>query len=303
MSLGPALARPTLTRRAVAARAGRRGGRMTRLALTAVALGFLALFLVAPLVALLAEAFARGPTAYLAALADPDTWAAVRLSLLVVVVAVPLNTVFGLAAAWAVTKHDFPGKVLLVSLIDLPFSVSPVVAGFVFILLFGREGMLTPLLPAGFKVVFAVPGLVLATLFVTLPMVARELIPLMTTQGREEEQAARVLGASGWQTLWRVTLPNVKWGLVYGVLVATARALGEFGAVSVVSGHIRGATTTLPLAVEIRYNEYDFVGAFAAASLLTVVSLVTLALKTWVEWRGVLARARALHARSGADGD
>jgi len=301
VSAGPLVTSAAVGRQPAAVRAVG-GGRAARVGLTVVALVFLGVFLVAPLWALFAEALSQGVGAYLAALGNPDTWSAVRLSLVVMVVAVPLNTVFGVAAAWAVTKHDFPGKVLLVSLIDLPFSVSPVVAGFVLILLFGRQGLLTPLLPEGFRVVFAVPGLVLATLFVTLPMVARELIPLMTSQGREEEQAARVLGASGWQTLWRVTLPNVKWGLLYGVLVASARALGEFGAVSVVSGHIRGATTTLPLAIEMSYNEYDFVGAFAAASLLTLVSAVTLVLKTWVEWRGGLARARALGTGSMGDG-
>ncbi len=285
-----------------------RSGRGVRVLLVSVALGFLALFLVAPVIALLSEAFAEGPAAYLRALDDAETWAAVRLSLVVTAIAVPLNAVFGVAAAWAITKHEFRGKAVLVSLIDLPFSVSPVVAGLVLVLVFGRAGVLGPLLADhGVKVIFAVPGIVLATLFVTFPMVARELIPLMTAQGREEELAARVLGASGWQILRRVTLPNIKWGLLYGVVVATARALGEFGAVSVVSGHIRGVTTTLPLAVEIRYNEYDFVGAFASASLLALMAVVTLAAKLWVERRGKLEERRGLGTKAadadGPDGD
>ena len=211
---------------------------------------------------------------------------AIKLTLLTTVIAVPLNLVFGVAAAWAIAKFEFPGKQVLITLIDLPFSVSPVVAGLIYVLLFGAQGWLGPWLAAhDVKIIFAVPGIVLATVFVTFPFVARELIPLMQAQGTDEEQAARVLGASGWQTFWRVTLPNVKWGLLYGVILCTARAMGEFGAVSVVSGHIRGETNTIPLHVEILYNEYNFVGAFACASLLALTALLTLGLKSLVEWR------------------
>jgi sulfate transport system permease protein len=255
--------------------------------LTALALVFLALFLVLPLALVFAQALEKGVAAYLAALAEPTALAALRLTLVAALVAVPLNLVFGVAAAWACAKFDFRGKSVLVSLIDLPFGVSPVIAGMVFVLLFGRQGALGPWLDAhGLRVVFAVPGILLATLFVTVPFVARELIPVMQAQGREEEEAARVLGASGWQTFRRVTLPNVKWGLLYGAILCNARAMGEFGAVSVVSGHVRGETNTLPLHVEILYNEYDFQAAFAVASLLALLALVTLAAQSAVAWWG-----------------
>lgn len=260
--------------------------RAVRWLLTALALGFLALFLLVPLVAVFAEGFQKGLTAYLAALTEPDTVAAVRLTLLAAGVAVPLNVAFGMAAAWAIARFDFPGRHLLVTLIDLPFAVSPVIAGMIFVLLFGAQGWFGPwLADREFQVIFAAPGIVLATTFVTFPFVARELIPLMQEQGPEEEEAARVLGASGWQIFWRVTLPNIKWGLLYGVILCNARAMGEFGAVSVVSGHIRGETNTLPLHIEILYNEYSFAAAFAVASLLTLLALVTLIAKTAVEWR------------------
>jgi sulfate transport system permease protein len=255
--------------------------------LVGTAAGFLGLLLVAPLLLVFVQAFAQGWRAYLTALAHPDTLAAVRLTLLAAVFAVPLNTLFGIAAAWAIGKFEFRGKSVLVTLIDLPFAVSPVIAGLVYVLLFGRQGLLGEWLAEhDLKVVFAVPGILLATLFVTFPFVARELIPIMEAQGTGEEEAARLMGASGWQILRRVTLPNVRWGLLYGVILCNARAMGEFGAVSVVSGHIRGLTNTLPLHVEILYGEYQFAAAFAAASLLTLLALVTLVLKTVVEARG-----------------
>ena len=257
-----------------------------RWTLTALALAFMALFLVLPLAAVFAEALRKGWGAYLTALSEPEAWSAIRLTLLTACVAVPLNLLFGVTAAWAVAKHEFRGKAFLTTLIDLPFSVSPVVAGLVYVLVFGAQGWLGPWLAAhDIKIIFAVPGIVLATLFVTFPFVARELIPLMQAQGNEEEQAAIVLGASGWQTFWRVTLPNVKWGLVYGVILCNARAMGEFGAVSVVSGHIRGQTNTMPLHVEVLYNEYQSVAAFAVASLLALLALVTLVIKSVAEWR------------------
>jgi sulfate/thiosulfate transport system permease protein len=260
--------------------------RVVKAFLTAIAVGFLALFLVVPLVAVFAEALDKGWAAYVAALREPMAVSALRLTLLTAGIAVPLNLLFGLAAAWAIAKFDFPGKGVLLTLIDLPFGVSPVISGMVFILLFGRQGILGPWAEAlGLKLVFSVPGLVLATVFVTFPFVARELIPLMQAEGTDEEEAARVLGASGWQMFWRVTLPNVKWGLLYGVILCNARAMGEFGAVSVVSGHIRGRTNTLPLHVEILYNEYNFQAAFAVASLLAFLALVTLVAKALVEWR------------------
>ncbi|GAA5785370.1 sulfate ABC transporter permease subunit CysW [Chitiniphilus shinanonensis] len=258
---------------------------LVRWLLTAIALLFVALFLVIPLVSVFAEAFKQGWQLYLAALIEPDALAAIKLTLLTALVAVPLNLVFGVAAAWAIAKFDFKGKSFLITLIDLPFSVSPVVAGLIYVLLFGAQGWWGPWLAEhDIKIIFAVPGIVLATVFVTFPFVARELIPLMEAQGSEEEQAALVLGASGWQTFWRVTLPNIKWGLLYGVILANARAMGEFGAVSVVSGHIRGMTNTIPLHVEILYNEYNFVAAFACASMLALLALVTLAAKSYVEW-------------------
>lgn len=268
----------------------RRGGQW---ALLALALGFIALFLLAPLVAVFVEALSQGIAAYGAALVEPDALAAIKLTLLVAAISVPLNVAFGLAASWAITKFDFPGKSLLVTLIDLPFSVSPVVAGLIYVLLFGAQGWLGPWLEAhNVQIIFAVPGIVLATTFITFPFVARELIPLMTEQGRDDEEAAISLGANGWQTFRKVTLPNVRWALLYGVLLCNARAMGEFGAVSVVSGHIRGKTNTMPLHVEILYNEYNFAAAFAVASLLALLALATLALKSLLEWRyGVHGKA------------
>lgn len=260
--------------------------RWMQCALIALAGAFLLLFLLMPLVAVFAEALRGGIDTYLKALVEPDTLAAVRLTLLTAAIAVPLNLVFGVTAAWCIAKYDFKGKSLLISLIDLPFSVSPVVAGLIYVLLFGQQGWLGPwLLEHDVKIIFAVPGIVLATVFVTFPFVARELIPLMQNQGTDDEQAALSLGATGWQTFWRVTLPNIKWGLLYGVLLCNARAFGEFGAVSVVSGHIRGQTNTMPLQVEILYNEYSFAAAFAVASLLAGLALVTLAAKSFLEWR------------------
>jgi len=255
--------------------------------LLAVSLGFLALFLLLPLAVVFSEALKKGWELYAEALIEPDALAAIRLTLLIAAIAVPLNLALGVAAAWAITKFQFRGKQALVTLIDLPFSVSPVVAGLIYVLLFGSHGWLGPLLKAyDLKVVYAVPGVVLATLFVTFPFVARELIPLMQAQGSEEEQAALTLGASGWQMFRRVTLPNIKWGLLYGVILCNARAMGEFGAVSVVSGHIRGLTNTIPLHVEILYNEYAYQASFAVASVLALLALVTLVLKSVVEWRG-----------------
>ena len=257
-----------------------------RLALCGLAIGFVALFLILPLAVVFGEAFAQGVGPVLAAIADPDSLAAIRLSLLAAVIAVPLNTVFGIAAAWAVTKFEFRGKALLVTLIDRPFSVSPVVSGLVYVLVFGRQGWLGPWLSDhDIHILFALPGIVLATTFVTFPFVARELIPLMQAQGSDEEEAAVVLGASGWTTFRQITLPNIKWGLLYGVILCNARAMGEFGAVSVVSGHIRGLTNTMPLQVEILYNEYNFVAAFAVASLLALLALLTLGIKSLIEWR------------------
>ncbi len=257
-----------------------------RRVLIALALAFMTLFLFVPLATVFAEALKKGWAVYAAAVTEPDALAALRLTLLAAAISVPLNLVFGVAAAWAVAKFDFRGRQLLLTLIDLPFSVSPVIAGLVFVLVFGLQGWLGSWLQAhDLKVIFAVPGIVLATVFVTFPFVARELIPLMQAQGTEQEEAARVLGASGWQILWRVTLPNVRWALLYGVILCNARAMGEFGAVSVVSGHVRGQTNTLPLHVEIVYNEYQFAAAFAVASLLALLALATLALKAFVERR------------------
>jgi sulfate/thiosulfate transport system permease protein len=260
--------------------------RLVRWLLLGLALAFVGLFLLVPLVAVFVEAFAEGWKVYRAAVTDPIARAAIRLTLTTAAIAVPANLLFGLAAAWAVAKFRFRGKGLLVTLIDLPFSVSPVISGMMFVLLFGAQGFLGPWLAAhDWKVIFALPGIVLATVFITAPLVARELIPLMQAQGSEEEEAALTLGASGWQTFRRVSLPKIRWGLVYGVVLCNARAMGEFGAVSVVSGHIRGRTTTLPLHVEILYNEYQFAAAFAAASLLTLLALLTLGVKALVEWR------------------
>jgi sulfate transport system permease protein len=254
--------------------------------LIAAALAFIALFLVLPLVSVFVAALQKGWAAYGAALIDPDALSAIRLTLLVAAIAVPLNIVFGVVAAWSIAKFDFPGKSLLVTFIDLPFSVSPVVAGLIYVLMFGAQGWFGPWLQDhDVQIIFAMPGIVLATIFVTFPFVARELIPLMSEQGRDDEEAALSLGASGFQTFLRVTLPNIRWGLLYGVLLCNARAMGEFGAVSVVSGHLRGITNTMPLHVEILYNEYNFVAAFAVASLLAMLALVTLVLKSIVEWR------------------
>ena len=266
--------------------------------LISIALAFLSLFLFVPIISVFAQAFAKGIGFYLKTLSDPLAWSAIKLTLIAAGISVPLNCVFGVAAAWAIAKFDFHGKNILLTLIDLPFSISPVISGLIYVLVFGAQGWLglyenadKPWFPwlanwlneHDFQIIFAVPGIVLATIFVTFPFVARELIPLMQAQGRTEEEAARVLGASGWQTFWRVTLPNIKWGLLYGVILCNARAMGEFGAVSVVSGHIRGRTNTIPLHVEILYDEYNFTGAFAMASVLAFLALVTLALKLWVE--------------------
>ena len=262
------------------------GSPWVRRTLIALALAFLALFLVLPLAFVFRQALGKGMSVYWAALVDPDALAAIELTLVAALIAVPLNLVFGIAAAWAIAKFRFPGKSALVTLIDLPFSVSPVVAGLIYVLVFGLQGWFGGWLrDHDLKVIFAVPGIVLATIFVTFPFVARELIPVLQAQGNDTEEAAAVLGASGWQTLWRVTLPSVKWGLLYGVILCNARAMGEFGAVSVVSGHIRGLTNTLPLQVEILYNEYQFAAAFAVASVLALLALVTLGLKLIVERR------------------
>jgi sulfate transport system permease protein len=256
------------------------------LLLVCIALIYLLLFLGLPLLVVFSEALSKGWGLYLAALQEPDAWSAIRLTIIAAAIAVPANLVFGIAASWAIAKFEFKGKSLLITLIDLPFAVSPVVSGLIYVLLFGAQGWFGPWLQAhDIKLIFAVPGIVLATIFVTFPFIARELIPLMQSQGKEEEEAAVSLGASGWQTFWRVTLPNIKWGLLYGVILCNARAMGEFGAVSVVSGHIRGLTNTLPLHVEILYNEYNFVAAFAAASLLALLALITLVVKSLIEWQ------------------
>jgi sulfate/thiosulfate transport system permease protein len=259
---------------------------LMRWGLTILALGFVGLFLLLPLATVFTEALSNGFGAAWDAIKDPDALAAVRLTLIAAAIAVPLNALFGIAASWAVAKFDFPGKGLLVTLIDLPFSVSPVVSGLIYVLVFGLQGWLGPWLAEhDIKIIFALPGIVLATIFVTVPFVARELIPLMEAQGKAEEEAAATLGASGFETLWRVTLPNVKWGLLYGVVLCNARAMGEFGAVSVVSGHIRGSTNTMTLHVEILYNEYQFAAAFAVASLLALLALCTLAAKSFIAWQ------------------
>lgn len=261
-------------------------GRFAQVLLISVALAFLGFFVMLPLIAVFSEALKKGIGGFVEAITNPDAIDAIKLTLLVAAISVPVNMVFGVAASWAITKFSFPGKSLLITLIDLPFSVSPVVSGLVFVLLFGAHGYLGPwLIEHDIKIIFAVPGIVLATVFITFPFVARELIPLMEEQGKDDEEAAISLGASGWQTFWHVTLPNIRWGLLYGVLLCNARAMGEFGAVSVVSGHIRGETNTMPLHVEILYNEYDFVGAFAVASLLACLALVTLFAKSVLEWR------------------
>lgn len=272
-------------------KSGKSGSKVTepaaiRYLLIAVALAFLALFLLLPLAAVFVQALEKGWEAYLAALHEPDTLSSIWLTLLTAAICVPLNLFFGIVAAWAIAKFTFYGKSLLITLIDLPFSVSPVVSGLIYVLIFGLQGWLGPWLQAhDIKIIFAVPGIVLATMFVTFPFVARELIPLMESQGRDEEEAALTLGASGLQTFFRVTFPNIKWGVLYGVILCNARAMGEFGAVSVVSGHVRGSTNTIPLQVEILYNEYSYAAAFAVASLLALLALVTLALKTLAEWK------------------
>ena len=257
-----------------------------RYSLIAVTLVFLGLFLFMPLAAVFTESLRKGFSTYFAALVEPDALSAIKLTLIATAISLPLNIVFGVSAAWAIAKFEFKGKSLLITLIDLPFAVSPVIAGLIYVLMFGLQGWVGGWLSDhDFKIIFAIPGIVLATTFVTFPFVARELIPLMQAQGKDEEEAALVLGASGWQLFWRVTLPNIKWGLLYGVILCNARAMGEFGAVSVVSGHIRGLTNTMPLHVEILYNEYNYVAAFAVASLLALLALITLALKTYVEWQ------------------
>jgi sulfate transport system permease protein len=257
-----------------------------KLVVLGIGLGYFVVFLLLPLLAVFVEALRKGFDTYFAALVEPDALSAIHLTLLAAAIAVPMNLIFGLGAAWAIAKFEFPGKNLLITLIDLPFSVSPVVAGLIYVLVFGRQGWLGPWLSEhDIQIIFAVPGIVLAAVFVTFPFIARELIPLMEAQGRDEEEAAVSLGASGFQTFLRVTIPNVKWALLYGVILCNARAMGEFGAVSVVSGHIRGETNTMPLHVEILYNEYQFAAAFAVASLLALLALVTLVLKTYVEWR------------------
>jgi sulfate transport system permease protein len=259
---------------------------VVRWVLIGAALIFLTLFLFVPVVVVFAQAFGKGVAVYFASFGEPDALAAIRLTLLIAAIAVPFNLLFGLAASWVIAKFDFVGKNVLMTLIDLPFSVSPVVSGLIYVLLFGMQGLLGPWLAEhDIKIIFAVPGIALTTIFVTFPFVARELIPLMQAQGTEEEEAAVTLGAGGWQTFFRVTLPNVKWGLLYGVILCNARAMGEFGAVSVVSGHIRGLTNTMPLHVEILYNEYQYVAAFAVASLLALLALITLAAKSFVEWK------------------
>lgn len=279
---------------AVTRQAPRHWGRLTLIGSAWVVFAF---FLLLPLVIVLTEALKAGLGTFVGALLEPDAIAALRLTLLAVAISVPLNLVFGVAAAWCVSKYEFRSKSVLVTLIDLPFSVSPVIAGLIYVLLFGAQGLFGEwLMEHDIQIIFAVPGIVLATLFVTVPFVARELIPLMQEQGTQEEEAARLLGASGWQMFWHVTLPNIRWGLIYGVVLCTARAMGEFGAVSVVSGHIRGLTNTLPLHVEILYNEYAFSAAFAVASLLALLALVTLAIKTFLEWRfadGIAAAGRS----------
>ena len=272
------------------ARAATRETPVVKWLILGTALTFFAVFLLMPLIAVFVEALRKGRETYVTALVDPDALSALRLTLLAAAIALPLNLVFGVCAAWAIARFEFRGKHFLITLIDLPFSVSPVIAGLIYVLVFGAQGWFGPWLAEhDIKIIFAVPGIVLATVFVTFPFVARELIPLMQAQGKEEEEAAVVLGASGLQTFWHVTLPNVKWGLLYGVILTNARAMGEFGAVSVVSGHIRGETNTLPLHVEILYNEYQFAAAFAVASLLALLALVTLGIKTWIEHRAAHA--------------
>ncbi len=293
---------PALTRSAGAPRRAAADSSITRVILITVSLIFLTLFLFLPVLTVFNEALRDGLGAYVAAITDESTLAAVRLTMLTTAIAVPLNVVFGLAAAWAITRFEFRGKSLLITLIDLPFAVSPVISGMLYVLLFGAQGLLGPTLQAhDIHIIFAVPGIVLATTFVTFPFVARELIPFMQSQGIEEDQAALVLGASGFQTFTRVTLPNIKWGLLYGVVLCAARAMGEFGAVSVVSGHIRGETNTVPLHVEVLYNEYHFSAAFSVASILLTLSLLTLVAKRAIEWRAAAAKRDAERLAEGAE--
>jgi len=267
-------------------REGRRPQLLRKWILIGVALTFLGLFILLPLIVVFSEALKKGIELYFLSLTEPDARSAIKLTLITAAIAVPLNTLFGVIAAWAIAKFEFKGKNILITLIDIPFAVSPVIAGLVFVLLFGSQGLFGPFLEANeIKIIFAIPGIVLATVFITFPFVVRELIPIMQEQGTDEEEAALTLGANGWQMFFRVTLPNIKWGLLYGVILCNARAMGEFGAVSVVSGHIRGLTNTLPLHVEILYNEYNFTAAFAVASLLALLALVTLVIKSFVEWR------------------
>ncbi|MDM5454749.1 sulfate ABC transporter permease subunit CysW [Peribacillus simplex] len=266
--------------------------------LISIVLLFLTLFLVVPLIAIFVKAFEKGAEAYFAAIAHPDTLAAIKLTLIVVLITLPLNAIFGIVAAWTITKYDFKGKNFLITLIDLPFSVSPVIAGLIFVLLFGLHGTLGPLLQTfDIKVIFSIPGIVIASIFITFPFIARELIPLMQSQGTSEEEASLTLGAGGFKTFWYVTLPNIKWGLLYGVILCNARTIGEFGAVSVVSGHIRGMTNTMPLHIEILYNEYQFSAAFAVASLMSIFAIITLIIKSFIEWKTDFKSTKALGGR------
>lgn len=266
--------------------------RWVRWTLIGIAISFLSFFLIIPLLAVFTEAFKKGFDVYLSSILDAESLSAIQLTLLTAMISVPINLIFGVAAAWAIAKFQFKGKNILITLIDLPFAVSPVISGLMFVLLFGAQGVFAPLLEAyDIKIIFAVPGILLATIFITFPFIARELIPIMQAQGTEEEEAALSLGASGWQTFFRITIPNIKWGLLYGVILCNARAMGEFGAVSVVSGHIRGLTNTVPLHVEILYNEYQFAASFAVASLLAILALITLVLKSFVEWKSEQAKS------------
>ncbi len=281
----PSLSKP-IERQPVRKRKGSKESKGVKIVLISIAILYLTLLLFVPLIAIFIKAFEQGVDVYLAAITESDALSAIKLTLLVAVIVVPLNTIFGIAAAWLVTKFHFKGKQLLLSIIELPFAVSPVIAGLVFVLLFSPRGVLGPwLVDHGFKIIFSVPGIIIATIFVTLPFVARELIPVMQEQGTSEEEAAVSLGANGWQMFWRVTLPNIKWGLIYGMILCNARAIGEFGAVSVVSGRIRGMTNTMPLHVEILYNEYQFSASFAVASLMSIMAIITLIIKSIIEWK------------------
>ena len=281
----PSLSKP-IERQPVRKRKGSKESKGVKIVLISIAILYLSLLLFVPLIAIFIKAFEQGIDVYLAAITESDALSAIKLTLLVAVIVVPLNTIFGIAAAWLVTKFHFKGKQLLLSIIELPFAVSPVIAGLVFVLLFSPRGVLGPwMVEHGIKIIFSVPGIIIATIFVTLPFVARELIPVMQEQGTSEEEAAVSLGANGWQMFWRVTLPNIKWGLIYGMILCNARAIGEFGAVSVVSGHIRGLTNTMPLHVEILYNEYQFSASFAVASLMSIMAIITLIIKSIIEWK------------------